>query len=80
MSDFEILKYDVIPNSSYQKIKVLCVKSTEKVLQDEWMYVATTAVVKLWDFSRRFQLNYEILLPAFNTFTGHTEEYSIDVN
>ena len=39
------------------KFKDLSVKSTEKALQDEWMYVANAA--KLWNFSRRFQLNYE---------------------
>ena len=38
------------------------------------MYVANTSVLKLWNFSRRFQLYYEILLPVLNTFTADTEE------
>ena len=62
------------------KIKDLCIKSTEKVLQDEWMYAVNTSIVKLWNFSSRFQLNYEILLPVLNTFTVDTEEYSLEVN
>ena len=60
------------------KFKDLCVRSRcGKNNQDEWMYV--TPIVKLWNFSGRFQLNYEILLPVLNTFTGDTEDYFLDV-
>ena len=54
------------------KFKDLCIKSTEKMLQDEWMYLANTAIVKLWNISRRFQFNYKILLP--DTFKVDSEE------
>ena len=37
-------------------------------------------IVKLQNFDRRFQLNYKIFFPVLNTFTGDTEEYSLDVN
>ena len=55
----QMLKYHVIPKSSYQNWKI-CI---EKVLQDEWMRVADTAIAKLWNFSKTYPLNYEILLP-----------------
>ena len=42
--------------------------------------IRMNAIVKLWNFSKRFKLNYEILLPVLNTFTGDTEEYSLDAN
>ena len=38
------------------------------------------AIVKLWNFNRKFQLDYKIFFPNLNTFTGDTEEYSLDVN
>ena len=45
-----------------------------------WLYVANTAIVKFWNFSRRFQLHYEILLPILNTFIVDSEKYSLDAN
>ena len=44
------------------------------------MYAANTAIVKLSNFSRRFQLNFEILLPVLNTFKVDTDEHSVSVN
>ena len=44
------------------------------------MYAANTAIVKLSNFSRRFQLNFEILLSVLNTFKVDTEEHSVSVN
>ena len=37
-------------------------------------------IVKLQNFDRKFQLNHKIFFPVLNTFTGDTEEYSLDVN
>ena len=64
---------------SLPKYKDLCIKSTEKVLKDEWMYVANTEILKLKNVSRNFQLN-EILLPVLNIFIVDTEEYSLGFN
>ena len=58
----------------WPKFKDLCIKSTEKELQDEWMYVGNTLIVKRWNFSRRFKLDYDILLPVLNASTVDTEE------
>ena len=38
------------------KFKDLCIKITEKALQDDWMYVDNTEVVK--DFASRFEYSY----------------------
>ena len=49
------------------KYKDLCNKSFEKVLQDEWTYVAEATIIKLmnsinsnklWDFASRFECFY----------------------
>ena len=45
-----------------------------------WLYVSNTAIAKFWNFSRRFQLHYEISLPILNTFTVDSEKFSLDAN
>ena len=72
----EILEYGVIPNSSYQNLKIFLSKLQKKYSKMNEC-IRMNAIAKLWNFSRRFKLNYEILLPVLNTFAGDTEEYSL---
>ena len=54
------------------KYKDLCNKSFEKVLQDEWTYVAEATIIKLMNSINSNKL--WDLLPALNTVTVDTKE------